>query len=103
MKNAIEYSFSNGLIIINSFDNQLYTQIEIKDFGKGMTRYDLLNIFKRFYKGKNSQKNSIGIGLPLAKLIIEKDNGKIFVKSKLNEGTIFQVKYYFKKIYDILR
>lgn len=59
----------------------------------GISKEDLPNIFKRFYKCKNSNSNSIGIGLALAKSIIEKNNGYIEVESKLNEGTKFVIKY----------
>ena len=58
-----------------------------------MSKTDLQNIFKRFYKGENSQSDSIGIGLNLAKNIIEKDGGYIKVDSKLGNGTTFEIKY----------
>ena len=59
----------------------------------GIPNEDLLNIFKRFYKCKNSKSNSIGIGLALSKSIIEKNNGYIEVDSELNKGTRFVIKY----------
>lgn len=52
------------------------------------------HIFERFYKGKNSSSESVGIGLALAKSIIEKNNGYIVVESKINEGTKFTIKYF---------
>ena len=55
------------------------------------------NIFKRFYKGKDSSKDSIGIGLSLAKTIIEKDNGRVVVESKKEKGTTFIIKYFYSK------
>ena len=58
-----------------------------------MSKKDLQNIFKRFYKGEKSRSDSIGIGLHLAKNIIEKDGGYIKVDSKLGEGTIFEIRY----------
>ena len=73
--------------------NDLFTKIIIKDYGEGMNNKDLKNIFKRFYKGNNSSKDSVGIGLSLAKVIIEKNNGYISVDSKINEGTTFIIKY----------
>ena len=60
-----------------------------------MDKEDTLNIFKRFYKGKDSTKDSIGIGLSLAKAIIEKDNGVVTVESKKNQGTTFIIKYFY--------
>ena len=59
-----------------------------------MSEEEQKHIFERFYKGKNSNNESFGIGLALAKTIIEKNNGKINVESKLGEGTKFSIRYY---------
>ena len=93
LKNAIEHSKEKGNIFIKVEDNPLFSKMIIQDFGKGMSKKDLQNIFKRFYKGENSRSDSIGIGLHLAKKIIEKDGGCIKVDSKLGEGTIFEIRY----------
>ena len=93
IKNAIEHSKSGNKIEIKAIENALYTKIIIKDYGVGMTKKDLKNIFKRFYKGENSNNDSIGIGLNLAKNIIEKDGGYIKVDSIKDEGTTFEIKY----------
>ncbi len=93
LKNAIEHSKEKGNVQINVFDNALYTKISITDDGIGMSKKDLQNIFKRFYKGENSKNDSIGIGLSLAKKIIEKDNGLIKVNSKKEMGTTFEIRY----------
>ena len=93
LKNCIEYSEENQKIYIEYSQNNVYTKVTIKDSGKGIANKDLPNIFKRFYKGKNSSKDSIGIGLALSKAIIEEDNGNINVISS-NKGTIFTIKYY---------
>jgi len=94
LKNAVEYSKHGGKVLIECEDNNIYTQIKIIDYGKGMDKEDIQNIFKRFYKGKNSGKDSIGIGLSLSKAIIEEDNGRVSVDSKKNKGTIFTIKYF---------
>lgn len=94
LKNAIEYSYNDNKVILECNDNNLYTEFRIKDFGKGMSTEDIVNIFKRFYKGKNAGKDSIGIGLSLSKAIIEKDNGQIVVESKKEKGTTFIIKYF---------
>jgi len=94
LKNAIEYSYEGNKVIIECEDNNIYTQIKIKDFGKGMDDEDTLNIFKRFYKGKEANKDSVGIGLSLSKTIIEKDNGVVVVESKKEQGTTFIIKYF---------
>ena len=94
LKNAVDYSFNDSIIIVEVDKNNTYTQIKIKDFGKGMSEDETLNIFKRFYKGKKSSSDSNGIGLSLAKAIIEKDNGRVIVNSLKGEGTTFSIKYF---------
>lgn len=93
IKNCIEHSKDNSFIEINHDENKLYTRIIIKDQGVGISKDDLKHIFERFYKGKNSSSDSVGIGLALAKTIIEKDNGFITVTSKEGVGTTFIIKY----------
>lgn len=93
LKNAIEHSKEKGMVKITILENPLYTKISIQDEGVGMSKKDLQNIFKRFYKGEESSRDSIGIGLNLAKKIIEKDNGIIKVDSKKGVGTTFEIRY----------
>ena len=93
LKNCIEHSPENSTIYINFVENKFYTKISITDEGNGIDKEDIKHVFERFYKGKNSSSNSIGIGLALSKSIIEKDNGNITCFSKINEGTTFEIKY----------
>ena len=93
IKNCVEYSEENNKIIINVENNKIYYLIKIKDYGKEINKKDLNHIFERFYKGKNSKNDSIGIGLALSKAIIEKNNGKVWAESNENE-TIFYVQYF---------
>lgn len=93
VKNAIEHTPENKKICITLEENSLFTKMVIKDEGPGIAKEDIKHIFERFYKGKNSSENSIGIGLALAKSIIEKQNGYISCYSKLKEGTVFEIKY----------
>lgn len=93
IKNCIEHNANNGTIYINYEENSLFTKITIRDEGEGISKEDLKHIFERFYKGKNSSENSVGIGLALAKNIIEKNNGMINCKSELDKGTEFVIKY----------
>lgn len=94
LKNCIEHSKDDSTIMVDIDSNKIYKQITIKDNGEGIDEKDLPHIFERFYKGKNSSKDSVGIGLALAKTIIEKDNGSIKVDSKKGKQTIFIIKYY---------
>ena len=93
IKNAIEHNKENGKIIIKYEENVLFTKITIIDEGQGIAKEDLKHIFERFYKAQNSSDNSVGIGLSLAKNIIEKNNGMINCKSEIGNGTEFIVKY----------
>ena len=93
IKNAIEHSPENSTIYIDVENNSVFTKIRIKDEGEGIDKKDVKHIFDRFYKAKKSSAGSIGIGLSLAKTIIEKENGYIKVESEINKGTTFEIKY----------
>lgn len=92
VKNAIEHSNENDMVYINCNDNKIYSKIEIINNGI-INDKDLNKIFDRFYTNKKGYSESVGIGLSLAKNIIEKNNGKIDVYSK-DGKTIFTIKYY---------
>ena len=93
LKNCVEHSFENNIIDILVNKNNVYSFLQIRDYGYGISKKDLPHIFERFYKGENSSCESIGIGLSLTKSIVENDNGTISVESNEN-GTIFKIKYY---------
>ncbi len=93
LKNAIDHSKDNSSVTINLDNNSVYSLIEIVDKGEGISKKDISHIFERFYKGENATSDSIGIGLALAKTIIEEDNGNISVESNKN-GTKFTIKYF---------
>ncbi len=94
LKNAVEHTHEGGMIDISFSENALFTEINIKDNGKGIPKEDLPYIFKRFYKGKGENESSIGIGLAMAHMIITKQNGVIVVRSDQGKGTYFQIKFY---------
>ena len=93
IKNCIEHSFDGGKIKIEAESNSVFTKIIITDEGEGIEKKDLNRIFERFYKSEKSSENSIGIGLALAKTIIEKERGYIKVESEVGKGTKFEIKY----------
>ena len=93
IKNAIDHSKNNSTVTINLSNNNVYSKIEIIDKGEGISKKDISHIFERFYKGENATSDSIGIGLALAKTIIEEDNGNISIESNKN-GTKFIIKYF---------
>lgn len=92
IKNAIEHTDIGGKIKISLEETPLSVTILISDNGEGIEKSELKNIFKRFYKGKNSiNPKSIGIGLSLSKKIIEAHGGSITVESELGKGTAFSI------------
>ena len=93
IKNCIEHSKEDSKIKIEVENNSIFVKIKITDEGEGIAKEDLSHIFERFYKSKQASENSIGIGLPLAKTIIEKENGYIKIDSELGKGTTFEIKY----------
>lgn len=92
VKNAIEYSKENDIVYIFAEDNKIYSKIEVINNGT-INDKELNKIFDRFYTNKKGYSESVGIGLSLAKNIIEKNSGKIDVYSK-DGKTIFTIKYY---------
>lgn len=94
IKNCIEHSDKNGRIEISTDSTTIYDSLIIKDNGTGISKEDLPHIFERFYHGKNSSSDSVGIGLALAKTIFEKEKGSITCISSAGEGTEFEIKFY---------
>ena len=93
ISNAVKYTDNYGNIQITVIQENENVVITVEDNGCGIDDNDIQYIFERFYRGKNSSENSVGIGLALAKNIIEKNNGMINCKSELDKGTEFVIKY----------
>ncbi|MBR8701016.1 MULTISPECIES: HAMP domain-containing sensor histidine kinase [unclassified Fusobacterium] len=92
--NAIKYSNNNTNIFVKANLNNNKIIIKVQDQGIGISKADLQNIFRRFYrvdKSRNSKTGGTGLGLAIVKNMIFNLNGKIKVDSKLGEGTIFTV------------
>lgn len=95
VKNALEHTENGGHIGVKWSQSPLMTQIEISDDGKGIHPEDLYNIFKRFYRSRfSSDVHGIGLGLPLAKSIVEAHGGTISVTSSLIAGTTFTLNFF---------
>lgn len=94
IKNALEHTETGGHIGVEWSQSPLMTQIEISDDGKGIHPEDLYNIFKRFYRSRlSSDVHGIGLGLPLAKSIVEAHGGTISVTSTPGTGTTFTLNF----------
>lgn len=92
IKNAIEHSRHKGTVKINITDNDVYTAVYITNRGDKLSDQRQKQIFERYYSEAKYEDNSMGIGLPLAKAVIEKQGGYISVESD-DEKTTFIVKY----------
>ena len=94
VKNAFDHTKSGDTIRIAWHAFASVVQITVSDTGSGIHPEDLLHIFKRFYRSRFSKDSQgIGLGLPLAKAIVEKHNGMIEVDSTLGMGTTFTVNF----------
>lgn len=94
LKNCIEHTPEGGSVVLSAKNSSLFTSITVSDNGCGIDSEDLPHIFERFYKGKNSSENSVGIGLALSKSIIEKNNGYIKAASEPGKGSTFTIRFY---------
>ena len=93
VKNAIEHMPDGGTIRILSTVNLMYWQIIIEDNGTGIKEEDIEHVFDRFYRGKTSRKDSVGIGLSLTKRIINQQKGLIKVESQVGQFTRFIIRF----------
>lgn len=94
VKNSLDHTMEGGHIRIEWKQVTNLIQITVKDDGKGIHPEDIHHIFKRFYRSCYSQDISgIGLGLPLAKAIVEAHDGNIAVDSVWGEGTTFTVNF----------
>ncbi|MBO5395442.1 MAG: HAMP domain-containing histidine kinase [Clostridia bacterium] len=94
LKNCTEHTPENGTVTVTAEDTPIYTEIVISDTGKGFDENDIPHIFERFYKGKNSSKESFGIGLNLSKMIISAHNGTIKARNAHSGGAEFVIRFY---------
>lgn len=89
VKNATEHAFEGTNININYLVNVSMIRIEISNIGENISNEDITNIFKRFYKSsRNTNKESVGVGLNLSKKIVEAQLGTISVQND-NNGVTF--------------
>ena len=108
IKNCVEHTPPGGTVKISCEDTALYTKVDIADNGEGIAAEDMPHIFERFYKGKNACADSVGIGLAMAKTILQSQSADIeafsateaasvpgeTVSLSTGAGTLFTIKFY---------
>ena len=94
LKNCTEHTPENGEITVTATNTPIFTEIIITDTGSGFNEEDIPHIFERFYKGRNSSKESFGIGLNLAKMIITAHNGTVKAENSQSGGAEFIIRFY---------
>lgn len=94
LKNCLEHTPPGGTVRCSYSQNPLYTELLICDEGPGFAKEELPHLFERFYRGQNAKKGGIGIGLSLAKELIERQNGTLRAINLLQGGACFEIRFY---------
>ncbi|HEX2947965.1 MAG TPA: sensor histidine kinase, partial [Armatimonadota bacterium] len=90
LSNALKYSFPNTPVLITAHRQGSEVVIAITDHGPGIAAEHLPHIFERFYRIKKEREaESIGLGLHIAKLLVEAHGGRIWAESTPGEGSTF--------------
>ena len=94
VKNALDHTDAGGIIRISWKRSPAMLRLTVEDNGCGIALKDIHHIFKRFYRSSSSKdRQGAGLGLPLAKAIIEEQGGTLSVDSRFGEGTAFQISF----------
>lgn len=94
LKNCVEHTPSGGSITALYSQNPIYMQLWIEDGGNGFQAADLPHIFERFYRGEGAAKDNVGIGLALAKAVLEQQSGQITAGNTAEGHAFFEIKWY---------
>lgn len=92
LKNCMEYAQS--VVRVGARETALYTEITVRDDGPGMDPDDIPHLFERFYRGKNANQESFGIGLALSRAILAAQNGTIRAENAREGGALFTLRVY---------
>jgi signal transduction histidine kinase len=94
IQNAVEHSGPEGDILIHWEHHPGMVRLTVEDHGTGIAQEDIHHIFKRFYRSPHSRSTQgLGLGLPLAKAIIEGQGGIVSVHSTVKKGTVFTISF----------
>ena len=92
--NAVQYTPLDGSVVIRTFQEGEQVVLEVRDTGVGISPDNLPRIFDRFYRtdtARSSETGGIGLGLSIAKKIVELHEGRLDVESELGKGSVFRV------------
>ncbi|MGQ1784818.1 response regulator [Saccharicrinis sp. GN24d3] len=93
ISNAIKYTPENNPIIISTHESEQHFEIKVTDFGIGISKDELSQVFNRFFRSKNSHESGHGIGLTLAKGLTEMQLGILSVTSEKGKGSVFTAQF----------
>ena len=94
LENAVKFSPGRKVIFVEVRKEAENVMVDVKDNGIGIDAGEMDKIFDKFYQGKNAARQSLrgtGLGLTLVKHVMEAHGGKVFVKSKIGEGSAFSL------------
>lgn len=94
VKNCMEHMPQGGTLRLTGQTTALYAELTIEDTGEGFAPEDLPHIFERYYRGKNAAKDSIGIGLALARMIVAEQGGTLTAENRPQGGARFTIRFY---------
>ena len=94
LKNCMEHTPDGGNIYIEARETAIFTEISVRDDGEGFSEGDIPHLFERFYTGKNSSSDSVGIGLALARMIVVRQNGTVTAGNSRDGGAEFIIRFY---------
>ncbi len=96
LDNAIKYTNKNGKIDVEMYQDKNKIKLKVKNTGEGIKKEDLEKIFERFYRIDTSrarETGGYGLGLSIAKSIVESHNGKIYAESNEGKDTTFIIEF----------
>jgi signal transduction histidine kinase len=94
LDNAIKYNHHGGKVFLRAGADDVFVRVEVQDSGIGIPKKDIARLFDEFYRVKSKETRMIsgsGLGLSIAKKIVDGHNGHIEVESKLHQGSTFRV------------
>lgn len=94
MRNCVEHAPAGSTVYCTYIRNPLYTEVCIRDEGNGFSSADLGHLFERFYRGTNARPQSTGIGLSIAKELLERQNALLTAENAPEGGGRFVVRFY---------